>query len=133
MEDEDFVKDFDNWIDLKKSMEELGKIPTVNEGEIWWCGAGVNVGVEISGKGERFARPILILKKLSRYGFMGVPLTSKPKSGSWYVNFEFLGVKEAAAICQARVMSVFRLYDKMGQLPKSDLDKVKVGFRKLYG
>lgn len=130
--EEDFFKDFDGWIDLKKDMERLRKMPTVNEGEVWWCGVGTNVGVEISGKGCRFSRPVLILKKLSQFGFMGIPLTSKPKTGSWYVTFEFLGIQEAAAICQARVMSVSRLYGKMGQVPKTDLDKVKAGFHKLY-
>lgn len=33
--EEDFVKDFDGWIDLKKDMDELGKLPTINEGEAW--------------------------------------------------------------------------------------------------
>lgn len=74
----------------------------------------------------------MVLKKLSKFGFMAVPLTSKPKEGSWYVNFEFLGITGAAAICQARVMSVSRLYNRMGRLPESDLQKVKDGFHKLY-
>lgn len=87
--DEEFIKDFDGWIGLKKNMDTLAKVPTVNEGEVWWCGVGANVGVEISGKGKRHSRP-------------------------------------------ARVISVSRLYNKMGQVPKSDLDKIKLGFRELY-
>ena len=130
--EEDFIKDFDGWIDLKKDMDELGKLPTINEGEVWWCGVGTNVGVEISGKGKRYSRPVLVLKKLSKFGFMAVPLTSKPKEGSWYVSFEFLGVIETAVVGQARVMSVSRLYDRMGRLPESDLQRVKDGFHKLY-
>ena len=43
----DFVKDFDGWIELKKNMDASGKIPTINEGEVWWCGVDTNVGVEI--------------------------------------------------------------------------------------
>ena len=131
-DEEEFLKDFDSWIEIKKDMELLEKMPTIKEGEVWWCGVGANVGVEISGKGCRFSRPVLILKKLSRLGFMGVPLTSKSKTGSWYVSFELLGIKETAAICQAKTISVFRLYDKIGQVPKTDLEKVKEGFRKLY-
>ncbi len=127
-----FVKDFDGWLDLKKGMEDSGRMPTIKEGEIWWCGVGTNVGVEISGKGNRFARPVLVLKKLNKFGFMAVPLTSKSKAGSWYVSFEFLGNTETAVVGQARVMSVSRLYDKMGQMSKKKFEKVKTGFLNLY-
>lgn len=127
------MKDFDGWMSLKKRMDASRKLPTINEGEVWWCGIGTNVGVEISGKSRRYSRPVLILKKLSKYGFMGVPLTSKQKEGSWYVSFEFLGIVQTAAVNQVRTMSASRLYDKMGQVPKSDLDKVKVRFLELYG
>lgn len=132
MNGEEFTKDFDGWIELKKKMEKLRKTPTINEGEVWWCGIGTNVGVEISGKGKRYSRPVLVLKKLSKFSFMAVPLTSKCKKGSWYVSFKFLGVIETAAICQARVLGVSRLYSKMGQLPKTDFEKVKRGFLNLY-
>ena len=128
----EYRKDFDGWIGLKKNMDELGKLPTINEGEVWWCGVGANVGVEISGKGRRYSRPVLVLKKLSKFGFMAVPLTSKMKEGSWYVSFEFQGMDQTAVVGQARVMSVSRLYGKMGELPKVDLDKVREGFYNLY-
>ena len=127
-----FIKDFDGWISLKKNMDFLAKTPTINEGEIWWCGIGANVGVEIDGKSQRFSRPVLILKKMSKFGFMGIPLTSQKHEGSWYVEFEFLGKKEYAALCQARTMSVSRLYGIMGTIPMSDLRRVKDGFHRLF-
>lgn len=130
--EEEFVKDFDGWIKLKKDMNEFGKLPTINEGEVWWCGVGMNVGVEISGKGKRYSRPVLVLKKLSKFGFMAIPLTSKPKEGSWCVSFEFQEKAQTAVVGQARVVSASRLYGKMGELPKSDFDKVKAGFLDLY-
>ena len=132
MPKEKFIKKFTDWIKLKEKMDREAREPIIKEGEVWWCGIGANVGVEISGKGNRFSRPVVILKKLSKFGFMGVPLTTQEKTGSWYVPFEFLGVKEFAAICQSRVISVSRLYGKMGQLPTSDLNKIKDGFHKLY-
>ena len=69
------------------------------------------------------------MKKLSRQGFMGVPLTSQEKTGSWYAKFEFLGKSEYAAVCQARVMSVSRLHSKLGHIPESDLEIVKKAFQ----
>ena len=93
---------------------------------------GKNVGVEINGKSERFSRPILILKKLSKLGFLGVPLTSQDKTGSWYVSFEFQNKKQAAALCQIRVMSASRLYKNMGMVPETDFNLVKNAFLELY-
>ena len=125
-------KRFGEWIELKEKLHNTARLPRILEGEVWWCAFGENVGVEINGKHEVFSRPVVVLKKLSKFGFMGVPLTSQEKQGSWYVEFEFQDKKEYAAICQARVMSVSRLYSKIGRMPESDLAKIKKGFIKLY-
>ena len=125
-------KRFEEWMELKEKLHFGGSVPKVSDGDIWWCGLGENVGVEINGKSSRFSWPVVVMKKLSRYGFMGIPLTSQEKTGTWYAEFEFLGKKEFAAICQARVISVSRLYAKIGQIPKSDLEIIKKAFHELY-
>ena len=129
---EESEKRFEEWIDLKEKLHYNARCPKILEGEVWWCSFGENVGVEINGKSARFTRPVLIMRKLSKFGFMGIPLTSQEKTGSWYAEFEFLGKREFAAICQARVMSVSRLHSKIGQIPQSDMDIVKKAFHKLY-
>ena len=123
-----------NWNVAKEDFHFLSenKIQRVRNGEIWWVGIGENVGVEINGKSEYFSRPVLVLKKLSRYGFMGVPLTSQPHKGSWYVPFRFQERVEIAVLSQVRVFSVTRLYRRIGQVPDSDLEKVREGFLNLY-
>ena len=125
-------KHFEEWIELKEKLHFNAKIPKILEGEVWWCSFGENVGVEINGKSARFTRPVLIMKKLSKFGFMGVPLTSQEKTGSWYVKFRFLEKTEFAALCQARVMSVSRLHSKMGRVPESDLSLIKESFHSLF-
>ncbi len=86
---------------------------------------GENVGVEINGKDSYFARPVVILKKLSRYNFIAIPLTSKQHQGSWYANFVFNNKQQAAVLSQVRNLSVARLYRKMGQLSDSDLNLIR--------
>ena len=93
---------------------------------------GENVGVEINGKREFFLRPVLIYKKLSKFGFMGIPLTSQLHTGSWYVEFIFQNKVEYGVLAQARVFSVFRLYRKMGVISDSDLAVFRESFRRLY-
>ena len=125
-------KDFDGWIRVKENVHYYGRMPNIKEGEIWWCAVGENVGVEINGKSDAFSRPVLVMKKLSRFGFLGVPLTSQYHIGSWYVSFVFKNKKQFASLAQIRVFSASRLYKKIGTVPNSDLQKVKEGFSKLY-
>ncbi len=65
------TKHFDEWNEVKKNMHSAAYLPRVSEGDVYWCGFGENVGVEINGKNELFSRPVLVFKKLSRFGFFG--------------------------------------------------------------
>lgn len=53
--------------------------PFFKERDIWWCAVGENVGTEVCGKGKNFSRPVLVLKRLSRRNFFGLPMTTKSK------------------------------------------------------
>ena len=117
-------KDFDGWIELKKQIHYRGSFRTIKEGEIWWCKIGENVGREICGKGKDFLRPVLIVYKLSKHDFIGIPLTSQKHVGSWYVEFIFKNKIEYAVLVQLENISVHRLHYKMGEVPSSDLDTV---------
>lgn len=135
------MEDYDNkdaglsrWFDVKRGLRKLEKTPRFKEGDVWWCGCGENVGVEMNGKHSRFARPVLVYKKLSRYSFVGIFLTSQTyHNGSWYVPFYFHGKESMAVLCQVRTMSANRLYNKMGEIDEMDALKIKEGFNKLYG
>ena len=118
-------KDFDGWIAVKKRLHYKGGLRNIKDGDIWWCAIGENVGSEICGKGKTFARPVLVTRKLDRYSFVGVPLTSKKHYGSWYANFEFQNRKQIAIVAQVETISVQRLYSKMGKVPNSDLEMVR--------
>ena len=124
----------EEWFPLKESKHNtvVRKLPKVTDGEVWWVAVGENVGVEINGKSEYFSRPVLIFKKLSYLGFMGIPLSTQEHNGSWYVNFRFQGKEVYAALSQAKVFSAARLYNRLGQIAEDDMTKVKDGFRRLY-
>ena len=72
-------KDFDGWIKVKENVHYYGRMPNIKEGEIWWCAVGENVGVEINGKSDAFSRPVLVMKKLSRFGFLEYLKKISPK------------------------------------------------------
>lgn len=125
-------KDYRSWMRVKRKLHNTQSAPKISDHEIWWCGFGENVGVEIDGKHAAYSRPVYIFKKLGAYSFLGIPLTSKNKVGSWYVSFSFQGRKETAVLAQARAMSVSRLYDRMGRLDDADATKIKDGFARLF-
>ena len=127
------IKRFLEWIGLKEKIHNNNSVsPLFNEGEIWWCALGENIGIEINGKGKPFSRPIFIYRKLSRKGFLGIPLSTQIKEGSWYVEISFQNKKHVATLSQARVFSSARMYQIMGSLDDNDIAKIKNGFLRLY-
>lgn len=123
--------EFLEWMTTKDRIHKTKAVTRFSEGQIWWAALGKNVGVEINGKHKDYSRPVVIFKKLSQLCFLAIPLTSQPHSGTWYVEFNFGGKQEYAVLSQIRMMSVFRLYNRMGKLSTGDFKKIKAGFRKL--
>ena len=126
-------KNFIGWFEVKKKIDESdNKIPLFKEGEIWWCMVGENVGIEMGGKGDFFTRPILIFKKLSKDGFLGIPMSTQDKSGTWYVKVKQSGENVTVVLSQTKVFSSRRLYAKIGELDDVDCAKVGDAFFKLF-
>ena len=122
------------WFPVKenKHATKVKKLQKVTNGEVWWTAVGENVGVEINGKSEYFSRPVVVFKKLSHLGFMGIPLTTQAHDGPWYIKFRFQGKNICAVLSQAKVFSTARLYNRLGQIAEDDMAKIKEDFRELY-
>lgn len=126
------MKRFLEWIGVKQKLNDKEYDPPfTTEGDLWWCAIGENVGVEIDGKNESFTRPVIILKKFGRLGFLGIPTTTRQRVGSWYVSFTHKGVSEVAMLSQARILSYKRLNKKMGTLDESDFARIKNAYIEL--
>ena len=83
----------------------------------------MNVGSEQSGKHELFERPVLVVKKVTANTFIGVPLTSNKKKGSWYVEIE--STKSSAIISQVKLFDTRRLARKIKSIPIEEFEIVK--------
>jgi mRNA interferase MazF len=128
-----FAKNFVDWFNLKPKLDiSNNQPPLVDEGQIWWCHLGENIGTEISGKGQKYTRPVVIYKKLSRYTFLVIPCSTKLKEGSWFVKFVHKNIEQIAVLNQIRIIDYRRLDDKIGILSVDDFDAIKTGFKKLY-
>jgi len=127
------LKNFLEWITLKEKLDEkMPKTPLLHEQEIWWASLGENVGAEINGKNRLFSRPVIILRKLTQSFYFVIPVTTKPKTGTWYVPFKQRGKTMAACLHQARAIDHRRLSTKLGEIDEADFFRVKDGFHRLY-
>lgn len=117
------------WIVLKEKLHgKISKPPQVSEGDIWWASIGENIGYEINGKSKLFTRPVIILKKISKGFYFAIPTTSQSRVGSWYIGFPESSLIKTACLHQARPVDYRRLYSKLGELKKIDLDRLKQAF-----
>jgi mRNA interferase MazF len=128
-------KNFQNWTLVKENLQESPhatiKPVFFKEREVWWLSLGLNVGDEEDGKGERFERPIIIIKKFNNNLFWGCALSSKIKDNKYYIGFELLGIKRSVILSQLRVLDSKRLSEKVGMASEEDFKKIKKAVKEL--
>jgi mRNA-degrading endonuclease toxin of MazEF toxin-antitoxin module len=127
-----YLEKLTNWFKLKSILGVKEKSILFREREIWWCSIGINIGDEQNGKNESFNRPVLILRKITKTSFVGLPMTSKNKIGSWYVPITLHGKTSIILLHQVRLWDSRRLNSKIGQLDWKDYKEVKRRFTRFY-
>ncbi len=122
------MDDFDTWNELKKKIEAkdivLSKFP--KEGQIWIANIRKNIGFEQNGKGNEFARPVLIIKKFNNQMFWIVPLSSKQKHFDFYFNYvDSLNRNVSVVLAQMKLMSLKRFIRDTDQVESALLLEIK--------
>lgn len=118
-------KDFDLWNIQKKKLEDVSSKFFFKEGEVWWCAVGLNIANESCGKGETFRRPIIILKKLSARNFIGIPVSTQKKTGSWFTSISIHGHTQCVLLYQIRMFSTNRFQRRLATLDSNEFLEVK--------
>ena len=130
-----FQDKFDKWNKLKKQLHLKKEIIEFYQGNIYFISIGKNIGYETLGKKELFLRPVLVYKKLSKSTFVGIPLTSKVKNGSYYFSFNYKkDVTSTAMLNQMRVFDIRRskyLSGKINRNTYKNLEKKVNEFMKI--
>jgi mRNA interferase MazF len=117
-----------DWLRIKILLRDRRSRALFKEGEIWWCKVGMNVGAEIFGKGAKFTRPVLVLKKFNAELFFGIPLTSRQKEGNWYVPITCDGIDGSAILNQARNFDAKRLTERIEKLKSEPFEQIRRSF-----
>ena len=128
-----YQKDFDTWNQLKKNINATDRGIFFYENEIWWTSIGANVGYEQDGKGDAFARPVFICKKINDFMFLGIPLTRVLKEDAAHVPFYFNYDFNTAIISQISMYDRRRLIRRMGSVSEYLSLKIKKAVRTFIG
>jgi len=125
-------KDYNLWHKLKTWLHNEKPRVFFHEREIWFCFLGSNIGFEQDGHGDKFLRPVIIVKKFNNEIFLGAPLSETDKKGIYYFHFSFTqGVKSNAILSQIRLLDAKRLKYKAGDISVGDFAELKDKLRQL--
>ena len=122
-------KDFKNWHTEKNDLHENKVRAFFHEREVWFASIGVNVGFEQDGRGGKFLRPVIILKKFNNEVLWCIPLTKNQKKGKYYFSFQLEEETSTAILSQIRLVDSKRLQYKMGDIAMKDFDQIKEKLR----
>jgi mRNA interferase MazF len=120
-------KDFAGWLEYKIYAQHKQDIPFFYEKEIWWASIGHNIGSEEDGKGRKYARPVLIMRKFNQYLFWGIPLSSKRRQGRYYVSVFYRNKLDAALLSQLKAFDSKRLIRLIGRIDDFNFVQVQLG------
>lgn len=125
--------EFDRWSMIKKETHKNERPVYFRERDIFYMQVGKNVGIENNGKGKKFLRPVMILKKFNKHMFLGIPLTTQIQDNAWFQEHFIMEDKQnAAIISQIRVWDGKRLVYKMGVVDQDSFQRIQKAIRKLF-
>jgi mRNA interferase MazF len=131
---EDNEKDYQQWMPVKaKVHNEAARPQMFKESDVWLCHVGDNVGFEEDGKGQKYLRPVVIVRKYNNQLCHVVPLSTTSNRGRFYFPFDSHTGKTSVAITsQLRAVDSSRLMRKIGYINPSDLVVLKKKLRELF-
>ncbi len=113
---------FDSWNEKKQHIQKNLKELPCQEGEVWWCSLGKNIGTEQNGKNDYFERPILVLNRINHYTIWSLPLSSKSKLDKYRYSIEEMHAQ--IVLSQLRTISTKRLLRKITKISDGEFNSV---------
>ena len=124
-------KDFREWQNQKSDLHENKVRAFFHEREVWFASVGMNIGFEQDGRGDKFLRPVIVLKKFNNEVLWCIPLTKNQKKGKYYFSFPLVGEISTAILSQIRLTDSKRLQYKIGDMRAKDFDEIKEKLKQL--
>lgn len=127
-----YIKNFDDWGVVKKVINKEERKINVRKGEIRWVSFGVNIGMEIDGKGDTFLRPALIIDCVGSGIALVIPITSGIKKYPGYFSFPWKDHTDSLCIHHIKSISTKRILKRAGKISEGRLREIKDHIKKFY-
>ncbi len=124
-------KDFREWHEEKSDLQANKARVFFHEREVWFASVGLNIGFEQDGRGARFLRPVLVLKKFNHEVLWSIPLTKSHKKGKYHFSFLLGETMSTAIISQIRLIDSKRLHYKIGDMASKDFNEIQKKLKQL--
>lgn len=125
-------KDYKKWGESKAKIHNSKIRPFFHEREVWFSSLGENVGFEQDGSGEKFMRPMLVLKKFNNEVIWALPLTRTEKRGKYYFRISLIADDgktdsrpSVVILSQLRLVDAKRLQYKAGTIKEDEFTQIK--------
>lgn len=125
-------KDYKKWMGHKAKINNDKKRPFFHEREVWFSSLGENIGFEQDGSGEKFLRPMLVLRKFNNEVVWVLPLTRTDKTGKYYFRISLVtddgrtdDRPSVIILTQLRLVDAKRLQYKIGDIKEDEFIKLK--------
>lgn len=123
---------FDLWNISKKKINQRLRIIYPKNRQIWWCNLGQNVVYEQNGKGNKFTRPVLIIKSFKESCII-VPLTTTKNENKFLVDIGLIkNRRQKVCISQIRFIDSKRLINKIHIINKQDFNNILKSIKSLF-
>ena len=131
------MKEYDEWNEVKKNTQQKKRKLGMKSREIFWVKIGHNIGSEEYGKGKDFARPVIIVRRLTSDLFIGIPITTTIKNNDYFHSFTYNNksrgqVENSAMILQVKTFSIKRVLSKIGTVDKESFDEILEKTKSLF-
>jgi mRNA-degrading endonuclease toxin of MazEF toxin-antitoxin module len=123
-------KNFNDWNTLKKELDVSNNKLFFDEGEIWWCSVGVNIGVEMNGKNGMYERPVLIIKKINLQSAIIAPLTNTFRNNLFI--YQLKTIQSSVTISQIKTVSNKRFLRKECRISINEFAQIIIRIKYLF-
>lgn len=123
---------FNTWNHQKQKIDIKKEYIKFRERDILFLSVGKNIGYEQYGKGDEFLRPVLVYKKFNQRTFLGIPLSSVKKDGSYFYSFSYKeGIVSTANFSQIKTFDIKRAKYISGHIKDKDFERLSKKLIKL--
>lgn len=120
-------KDFWSWHEDKEVIHYNKQRPFFHVREVWVCSFGINIGFEQDGRGQKFLRPLVVVRKFNDKVLWGLPLTTANKIGPYYYAISPIAASDSSTVIlsQIRLIDSKRLQYKIGDVREEEIVAIK--------